>query len=190
MTYSEWVATKIQEIVKAFEGGEGYGDIFESQYLVYLECLVASRGRDPTSLWDSWRSRIRSVAALSKGDTVQGMNRYLRDRTTGTLLRTALVTELESFRQRWCPDGPPVSEASKVEVQNQEPPRSPEDSKEEAEILINLEQVVAPKAVSPENPLGDTPPKLGTGRPERKSRKQKSAETGNDLFDLFGSQGE
>ena len=167
LTYPEWISQNLDGISEAFLKGMGYGDIFESQYLCYLECLVASRGLDPAGMWKAWSDRVRVVASLKDTEKVQALNRYLKD-------KAKLVEELVAFRTKWAEGPTPHSYAIKMEKQEDPTPKKAKVKSKKAE----------PKKAEPKK----DPPKLGTGRPEKTKPKKKPEPTytGEGLFDLFG----
>ena len=156
LTYPEWIRTKIQGVTEGYQKGEGYGDIFESQYLCYLECLVASRGFDPTGMWDGWRERIKVVAKLKKKDPVLAMNRYIEGD------QGKLIAELDAFKTKWT-DGPS--------------PRK---------FVVKTEKLVAPqvKKADPEE-SGPPKLDLGRPGTKKKTKKAAPPKD-DSIFDLFG----
>lgn len=94
-----WLRGKLTFLSGQYRQGAGYGDIFESQYLCYLECLLAVRGQDPSTMWEAWKDRIREFAHVPEGEPVLAMNRQVGDD------RPALIEELEAFKRRLV-DGP------------------------------------------------------------------------------------
>jgi len=170
-TMEEWLRDKLVFLNEEYQRGFGYGDVYESQYLCYLECLAVAKGQDPENFWNDWKAVIRATGKLSPDEVLLPMNRIVGDD------RPALIKALEGFKRRWV-DGPtprravPKTTTPKVEVQ--EAPEVPE-----------VQEVALP-----ETPSGE-PPKLGTGRPEglgKKGKRGKRADYVGDgsIFDLMG----
>ena len=92
-----WLSAKLQAITAEYIGGDGYGDVYESTFLAYLECLVAARKGDPGKVWTAHLAR---VDAIRGEEPAQPLNRLLPD-------RQALVDELKALERQLV--GGPVS---------------------------------------------------------------------------------
>lgn len=160
-TLMEWLLGKFPQLVAEYKKGLGYGDIFESQYLCYLECLVAVRGSDPAGMWDAWKARIRENSGAPEGTPILAMNRQYGDDRDG------LIEELEAFRRRLT-DAP-----------------LPHAVIHAAEVPAVLEPEPEPE---PTAPVPAAVPKLGTGRPEKvpRGQRRKPAVPEPGVFDIFG----
>lgn len=82
-----WLLSKMASLSESFLAGEGHPSVFESQYLVYLECFVAASDGPVEDFW-------REFSNYSGGQALS--NREV-DRET-------LVASLRVFRQRY--EGP------------------------------------------------------------------------------------
>lgn len=95
-----WLRTKLDTIVQEFRSGHGTGAIFESTYLAYLECLVAStRGEAAAAeMWAGWWGICSE--ATPKPEKVQCLSHWTSD-------REELVTALRGHQSRF--EGPTKS---------------------------------------------------------------------------------
>ena len=55
----KWLLSKMDLITAEFLKGEGYGAVYEAQFLAYLECLLVASGKDPNILWDAYRAEAK-----------------------------------------------------------------------------------------------------------------------------------
>lgn len=168
---AEWLRDKLDSLSEEYRIGFGYGDIYESQYLCYLECLAMVRGIDPETFWEDWKAVCRATGKLTTQEMLLPMNRILGDD------RPALIKALEGFKRRWV-DGPtPRRAVPKTEVLPQASPAPAPEAVEEPEVS------------APAPPTGE-PPKLGTGRPEKLGKKGKGKRVNHDedgsILDLLG----
>lgn len=107
-----WLEDKLKVITQEFLDGGGYGDVFEAQYLVYLECIEATRGGDPNRVWVRWRDHIGEL--LVDGQEPMALNHLLKTRQE---LVDALLRLKRSFsgpsRARFIP---PVERVDEVDA--------------------------------------------------------------------------
>ena len=89
-----WLRRKLDHITQEFLAGEGYGGVFEAQYLAYLECLVAHwQGVLATpGVWVAWHEVC--AKATPKGEKVTCLSNRIAD-------RAELVRALNQFRRRY-----------------------------------------------------------------------------------------
>ncbi len=119
-----WLRDKLDQITGEFLGGGGYGTVFEAQFLAYLECYVAARGGDPTTVWSKLRQRQQEIP---EGEEVRSFSHTITD-------RQELVDVLQTFRRQF--EGPRKSNYSPTAARAQ--PESVARSREGMEAILDL----------------------------------------------------
>ena len=89
----DWLRTKLDHITQEYLGGAGLGLAYETLYLAYLECLVATTTPDAApAVWKGWHEVC--AKATPEGQEVT----WLSCRTTS---RKELADALQTFRHRF-----------------------------------------------------------------------------------------
>ena len=90
----DWLRQKMDSLALSFQEGAGEGAMFEAQYLIYLECLVAAtKGPDDAPIvWEGWVEVCTEAATEGQGPLC------LSSRVTD---RGELVAALQRFQRRF-----------------------------------------------------------------------------------------
>jgi hypothetical protein len=128
-----WLRTKMDLLTEEFLSGGGWGQLYEAQFLVYLECFVVARGGDGSTVW----TKLRELRQMEtpEGEEVRGYSHVLDD-------RKELATALTIYHARF--DTPQATklqpepiERPKTEAEQAQKP-APARSKSEGLDLFNL----------------------------------------------------
>lgn len=101
----QWVREKLALLIEEYREGHGYGDIYESQFLCYLECWMVLEKYDAERMWELWKDRIRTKMSDPTAEVLP-MNQ-----TLGEINREDLIQELLAFQNQMVV-APPLTKVS------------------------------------------------------------------------------
>lgn len=96
----EWLRDKLDQLTKEFLSGEGPDVVFEAQYLVYLECLVAAtKGtKSAHKVWVDWHSLC--VQKTPEGEQPSSLSYRIGTREELVLALQLLKSQFEGPTRR------------------------------------------------------------------------------------------